>query len=204
MEFSDSRRPSRASEDVEVAGVPTITGGIHGPLDREALFKLAYDELRALASAYLRTERQGHTLQTTALVHEALLRLFHRDGHAWPNVAAFCAAAATAMRRVLVDHARSRNRKKRGGSDMQRVVLDTTHLISANDSLDLVMLDRVLAEFEQLEPRAARVVELRFFCGLTEEETAEALTLSRRTVSKDWRFARAWLRDRLERNGVGE
>lgn len=187
-----------------MAGLPTIADGIQVPEDREALFELVYDELRALASAYLRTERRGHTLQTTALVHEAFLRLFDRGGRCWPNVAAFCAAAATAMRRVLVDHARSRNRQKRGGKDIQRVVLDTTRLISTDDSLDLVMLDQALAEFERLEPRAARVVELRFFCGLTEEETAEALTLCRRTVSKDWRFARAWLRERLERNGIGE
>lgn len=143
-------------------------------------------------------------MQTTALVHEAFLRLFHRGGNSWPNVAAFCAAAATAMRRVLVDHARSRNRKKRGGKDVQRVILDTSNLISTDDSLDLVMLDQALAEFERLEPRAARVVELRFFCGLTEEETAEALAMSRRTVSKDWRFARAWLRERLDRDGVGD
>jgi RNA polymerase sigma-70 factor (ECF subfamily) len=171
------------------------------PSDRDALFQLVYDELRSLASSYLHKERRGHTLQTTALLHEAFVRLLGIQGASWPNVAAFRAAAATAMRRVLVDYAKRRDRLKRGGKSGKRVPLNENVLAFSDDSFDLAALDRGLTELKRLDARAAAVVELRFFGGLTEEEVGQVLDQSRRTVSKDWRFARAWLREWLEDQG---
>lgn len=181
---------------------PTIGGVSEAPLDNEALFKLAYAELHAVSSRYLRKERPGHTLQTTALLHEAFVRLLGIPHASWPNLTAFCAAMATAMRRVLVDYARTRERKKRGGKCAERIALGTAHLLVNDNSLDLLALDRALDELAARDPRACRIIELRFFGGLTEQQTAEELRLSRRTVTNTWKFARAWLRERLENDGV--
>ncbi|MDX2200503.1 MAG: ECF-type sigma factor [Phycisphaerae bacterium] len=164
-----------------------------------ALIAAVYDELHALASAYLRKERQDHTLQTTALVNEAWLRLSGRDGSAYSNRAHFFRAAALAMRRILIDHATRRTAEKRGGL-RSRLVLDekidqqATHPGQTPDGADLLALDAALRQLAAENAQMARVVELRYFGGCTIDETAEALGISTSTVERDWRFARAWLR----------
>jgi len=165
------------------------------------LLEVIYAELKTLAAAALRGERADHTLQPTALVHEAWLRLVDQTRVAWQGRAHFLGTAALAMRRVLVDHARARGRAKRGGG-AERVPLEG-ELAAAPSGLDLELdvlaLDRGLAELARHSERAARVVELRFFAGLSEEDTAEVLGVARATVTRDWRAARAWLSDWLQR-----
>ena len=165
-----------------------------------ALFTMVYDELRRLATGVLRHERPGHTLQPTALVHEAYLRLSDQDHARWENRAHFLAVAARAMRRILVDHARSRNAEKRG-SGAAHVALEDVHFSPAQPvgDLDLLVLDEALERLAALDPRQARVVELRFFGGLSIEETAAAVTASPRTVKRDWQLARAWLKREMAR-----
>ncbi len=164
----------------------------------ERLSSLLYDELRALAERYMRRERSNHTLQPTALVHEAYLRLIG-TGIAFQNRAHFLALAARTMRRVLLDHARRRAATKRGGG-VERVTLAD---VAAADSrtLDLIAVDAALERLAQIEPRQAQVVELRFFGGLEIEEAAEVLGVSKATVKRDWRFARAWLAGELHGGG---
>jgi RNA polymerase sigma-70 factor, ECF subfamily len=152
-----------------------------------------YDELRAIAARQLRCERPGHTLQTTAVLHEAYIRLAEQNGRRWGSRADFCAAAAQAIRRVLIDYARAHRTRKRGGGNGARVQLDTTMLAIDQPRADLLMLDGALTRLAALSARQARVVELRYFGGLSEDETAAALGVARRTVQKDWRVARAWL-----------
>lgn len=154
-----------------------------------------YAELRALAASYFRG-RGGHTLQPTALVHEAYLRLRKHEG-AIVDRAHFFAVAATAMRQILTDHARRHRAQKRGGADQERVTL--SNVAAFESPIDLVELDQLLSRLAALDERQARLVELRFFAGLTEEEAAELLGVSLRTVQKDWRKARAWLVAELER-----
>jgi RNA polymerase sigma-70 factor (ECF subfamily) len=158
--------------------------------------ELVYAELRALAAAYARGQRPGHTLQPTALVHEAFVKLVEAPAGGWNDRAHFFAVAATAMRQVLADHARSRQARKRGG-DWQRITLDGGELGQERDELDLVALDEALEELGRSDPRKLRVVELRFFGGLTAEEVARVLGVSLSTVESDWRTARAWLQIRL-------
>ncbi len=171
--------------------------------DREALARVLpqiYDELRALAAQHLRKERAGHTLQPTALVNEAFLRLSGRDRvHVQARVQ-FLAVAAQAMRRVLVDHARRRHAGKRGGHD-ERVPLTEVAggELAAAPQLDVVDLDEALVRLAALDPRQAQVVELKFFAGMEVEEIAAALDVSASTVRREWRMARAWLRRELER-----
>jgi len=163
------------------------------PSPAEDLDALLYGELRALAADFLRRERADHTLQPTALVHEAWIRLSaQRDAH-WVDRAYFFAIAAQAMRRILIDHARRRHADKRGGG-LQRITLATevTPPLDSAD-VDLLALDDALVRLAALDERQARIVELRFFAGLTVEEVAEALGVSARTVADDWRLARAWL-----------
>lgn len=164
----------------------------------EELAVLLYDELRALARQELAGERPAHTLQPTALVHEAYLRLVGKDGGAFENRAHFFGAAATAIRRVLVDHARRRARAKRGGAAVQ-LSLDTVDPAQPISDAELLGLDEVLARLAALDPVKAQIVELRFFAGLTEAELARALELSESTVRRHWRMARAWLRGELAR-----
>ena len=159
-----------------------------------------YDELREIAARHLRHERPGHTLQTTAVLHEAYMRLAEQDGRRWASRADFCAAATQAIRRVLIDYARSHGAAKRGGSGMRRVQLDATVLAVSQPSIELLELDEALTRLAALSERQARVVELRYFGGLSEEEAAETLGISRRTVQKDWRIARAWLLRELGRD----
>jgi RNA polymerase sigma factor (TIGR02999 family) len=162
--------------------------------DQSALNKLlplVYDELRKIASSYLSRERSGHTIQTSDLVHEAYLRLAEADV-SWQNRAHFFGIAARSMRQILVDYARRRNADKRGGG-MTRVSLSESVLVLDEDFSRLLMLDDALRRLEQVDARLCRVVELRYFSGLTVEETAEVLSVSTRTVENDWNLAKAWL-----------
>jgi RNA polymerase sigma factor (TIGR02999 family) len=164
--------------------------------DKEALDALAplvYDELRRLAGRYLRRERSDHTLQSTALVHEAYLRLIDQRNVRWQNRAQFFGLAAELIRRILVDHARARVAAKRGGS-AYKLTLDEALDAAAPRDLDLVRLDDVLQGLSTMDPQQGRIVELRFFAGLTIEETAEVLGISPATVKRDWLVAKAWLR----------
>lgn len=164
----------------------------------EALVPLVYQELHRLAGVYMRGERPGHSLQTTALVNEAYLRLRKADGIRWQNRAHFYAVAARTMRRVLVDFARARRQQKRDGG--QQVDLDEVLTISADRSADFVALDDALRALATLDRRQSEIVELRFFGGLTDAEIAEVLHVSPRTVSREWSAARAWLLRELSRD----
>ena len=163
--------------------------GPHGP---EKLTPLVYDELHRLARRYMAQERPGHTLQATALVNEAYLRLVDSRNVRWQNRAHFFAVSAQLMRRILVDFARSRHYQKRGG-EAQRVSLDDALVVSRERGADLVALDDALQALAAVDPRKSQVVELRFFGGLTVEEAAEALAVSPDTVLRDWKFAKTWL-----------
>jgi RNA polymerase sigma factor (TIGR02999 family) len=158
----------------------------------DSLLPIVYDELRRQASRYLRRERAGHTLQTTALINEAYLRLVNQKNVHWQNRAHFFGIAAQLMRRILVDHARTRKRSKRGGSDI-RVSLNEATVTSQAQDLDLVALDEALERLVEIDPQQSRIVELRFFSGLNVEETAEVLRISPATVKREWRIAKAWL-----------
>ncbi|MBI4500452.1 MAG: sigma-70 family RNA polymerase sigma factor [Gemmatimonadetes bacterium] len=166
----------------------------------ERLFPLVYNELRVLARAHLRRERSDHTLQATALVHEAYLRLLGGVQPPWNDRQHFFRAAAEAMRRILIEHARKRGRVKRGGK-RQRVELSDVDLANSGDPDRLLALDEAFRRLEEQDPQAADVVRLRFFAGLSVEETAQATGLSERTVKREWAFARAWLYDALRDTG---
>ncbi len=173
---------------------------------KEELFVLVYDHLRRLAGGHFRGKPSSHTLQPTALVHEAFVRLMHAEG-GFRDRAHFLAVASVAMRQILTDHARRRNAAKRRGGE--RVTLDeesesgadTVALADGSSSdqnvVDILALDKVLTTLATLRPRQARIVELRYFGGLTVEEIADMLELSRQTIEKEWRHARAWLRSML-------
>jgi RNA polymerase sigma factor (TIGR02999 family) len=163
-------------------------------LDR--LLPVVYGELRRMARGKLRDERDGHTLNTTALVHEAYLKLVDQTWASAESRAYFFGAAARAMRQVLVDHARRRVRQKRGG-DPRPITLEEQHLISDEFAENLLDVDEALQSLANIEPRAARVIECRFFGGLSVEETAEVLGISVRTVKRDWILAKAWLYRKL-------
>jgi RNA polymerase sigma-70 factor, ECF subfamily len=166
------------------------------------LMPLVYEELRRLARRYLSRERPGHTLQTTALVNEAYLRLVgQREAH-WQNRAHFFAVSAQVMRHILVDHARGHARVKRGGA-LARLSLDEAAEMSPGRAGELLALDEALRALEQVDARRGRVVELRYFGGLSIEETAEVLRVKPITVSRDWRWAKAWLYRELTERGVG-
>lgn len=158
----------------------------------DQILPLVYDQLRAVAQQRMAGERIGHTLQATALVHEAFLRLVGPREIPWESQAHFYAAAAESMRRILVDHARSRKREKRGGKH-QRVALNVLDLAQAENSEEILAFDEAFRRLEQREPEAAEVVRLRFFAGLSVDQTAEALGSSPRTIDRRWKFARAWL-----------
>ena len=160
------------------------------------LLPLVYEDFRALALRHLARERAGHTLQPTALVHEAYLKLVDQTRVNWQGRTHFFAVGAQAMRRILVEHARSRRREKRGG-DRQRVELDEGAALAPERGVDLLDLDEALRRLEALDERQARVVELRFFGGMNMEEVAQALGVSKRTAEGDWRMARAWLHREL-------
>ena len=165
---------------------------------RDLLMPVVYDELRRRASAYLRRERPGHTLQPTALVHEAYLRLVDQRRVAWRNRAQFFGIAAEMMRRVLVDHARANRAAKRSGM-LSRVTLDPELAVAPPVDVDVLDLDAALERLTAFDPRKSRIAELRFFGGLSLKETGEVLNLSLATVERDWQVARAWLFDALSR-----
>jgi len=170
--------------------------------DKAALNKLMpliYDELRRLARHYMSRERPGHTLQTTALVNEAYVRLVNRKGVHWQNRAHFFAIAAQLMRSILVDHARSHAYAKRGGG-ARKIALDEALAVSQQRAADVVALDDALKRLAEIDPEQSRIVELKFFGGLTIEETAEVLGLSPATIKREWSTAKAWLYHELSRN----
>jgi RNA polymerase sigma factor (TIGR02999 family) len=158
----------------------------------EALMPMVYGELHRLAKRYLRRERSDHTLQSTALVHEAYLRLVDQKGVQWQNRAHFFAVAAQMIRRILVDHARTHNAEKRGGGAC-KLALDEAIAVPQRRDLNLVALDEAIDGLAAIDPQQGRIVELRFFGGLSIEETSEVLNISPATVKRDWAVAKAWL-----------
>ena len=185
-----------------------LRSGDSQALDR--LLPMVYEELRALAGSALRGEDAGHTLNSTALVHEAYLRLVGGDVLQPVDRHHFFAIAARSMRRVLIDYARTRKRKKRGSGAAHLPLEDAAHFLAAEATEELVALDRALEKLEEVSPRTAEVVEHRFFAGLTFTEIADSLGVSRKTVQRDWLLGRAWLRKELdlasgeESGGTGE
>lgn len=159
----------------------------------ERLTPLVYDELRRLAQSYLRREREGHTLQPTALIHEAYMRMIGQNMPAWKSRSHFFGVAAQLMRQILVDHARAKLASKRGGGEAVAVPIDKIQ-VAVERSEELVALDDALTELAKLDQRKARMIELRYFGGLSLQETSEAMSLSLATVSRDLRFAEAWLK----------
>ena len=186
---------------------PPRPAAVSGILDRVAagdqkavskVMPVVYDELRRLAGRYLRRERPGQTLQPTALVHEAYLRLSKDKKQSWQNRTHFLAIAALSMRQILVERARARGASKRGGAQV-RVTLYETLAVERETSIDLVALDEALTRLALIDPLQARIVELRFFGGLTVQEAAEALGISPATVKRGWSVARAWLKRELSK-----
>ena len=162
----------------------------------EELLPLVYDELHALARHYMSRERHGHTLQTTALVHEAYLRLAGDQDISWESRAHYFRVAARAMRRVLIDHARLKKTEKKGAG-RKREPLDEVAIFMEESSTDLLALDKALCRLAEVDPQLVQVVELRFFGGLTIEDTARTLDISPRTVKREWQMARVWLKQDL-------
>ena len=189
------RTGATASPGAVTALLRAWSDGEEGALER--LLPLVEAELRRLARGYMGRERRGHTLQVTALVNEAFLRLTGARQLRWQDRAHFLGISARLMRRVLVDHARARGYRKRGGG-AQHVTLDETMLTSPAPAVELLALDRALEVLAAVDPRKGRVIELRFFGGLSVEETAEVLHVSTDTVKRDWRLAKLWLLRELE------
>lgn len=165
----------------------------------EKLLPLVYDELRKISSKYLRDEYRQHTLQTTELVHEAYLKLIGNQQISWQSRAHFFGVAARTMRQILVDYARKRNAVKRGSGE-RKLTLDDAPLLSDASDEKILALDEALKKLEAIEERSSRIVELRYFSGLTIEETAEILQISPATVKRDWNFAKAWLYREIQNN----
>ncbi len=161
-----------------------------------ALLPVVYDELRKMADRKLSNEGPGHTLQATALVHEAYLRLVGSEGNVWSNRTYFFGAAAEAMRRILIEHARKRRSKKRGG-DCQRIDFQSADVMAEESPDDLIAMDEALTKFSQTDPIKAELVKLRFFAGLSFEQAAELLDISPATARRQWNYARAWLYGRI-------
>src|SRR5712692_8808582 len=166
---------------------------------RDQLMPLVYDELHRLAHGYMNRERPGHTLQTSALMNEAFIRLVDQKDVHWQNRAHFFGLAAQMMRRILVDYARNRRYAKRGG-DARHVSLDESMIVSEARTAEVVALDNALKGLTEIDPRKSQIVELRFFGGLSIEETAEVLKVSPGTVMRDWTLAKAWLRKQMSSN----
>ncbi|HUK89733.1 MAG TPA: sigma-70 family RNA polymerase sigma factor [Blastocatellia bacterium] len=172
------------------------SSGDQAALDQ--LIPMVYRTLRRLATAYMRREREGQSLQATALVHEAYVRLVDQKSATWENRTQFFGMAAKLMRNILVDHARERKAFKRGGGQYRMSLADLDRIGSRTD-VEVLALNDALNELAEAKPKHARIVELRFFGGLTVEETAQVLGISRATVERDWTFARAWLRTAMQR-----
>ena len=183
------------------AQIPPPTELLHRATDGERsaadqLFELVYEDFRELAAGYLRHEPTELTLQPTALVHEAFLRLIDQSDVQWQGRTHFLAIGAKAMRRVLVDHARRRRRKKRGGN-RTRISFEDQMFLSPDHDEDLLAVDGLLSELQEIDPRQSQIVELRFFGGMTSIEVAEYLGISKSTADREWRVVRAWLRQQL-------
>jgi RNA polymerase sigma factor (TIGR02999 family) len=193
--MADGVKPGDDSPEDVTRLLQDAADGRPGAADR--LFPLVYSHLRAIAQQRMALERPGHTLEATALVHEAFLRIAGRAPAAWNGRAHFFHAAGEAMRRLLIDHARRRDRVKRGGA-RQRVPLNVLDLAAEQDEEQIVALDEAMVRLEGVDEESAEVVRLRFYAGLSVEQTAEAMGVSERTVKRDWAFARAWLHQALE------
>src|SRR5688500_2659818 len=197
--WSSTKSPSSACEKQSPTAERRDRINMNEPESLDSLLPIVYQELRRLAAGYLRRERAGQTLQPTALVHEAYLRLMKDRPGRWQNRAHFCAIAAHSMRQILIERARARGAAKRGGA-RQRITLDEGLVAGGDRSIDLVALDEALERLAALDPEQARLVELRFFGGLTVEETAEAMQISPATVKRHWTIASTWLARELEGN----
>ena len=165
----------------------------------EKLMPLVYEELRRQASRYMRRERIGHTLQATALIHEAYLKLIDQRDVNWQNRAHFFGVAAQVMKRILVDYAKARHREKRGGEAENLPLDEARFVISDGKSVDLLALDEALTRFAEFDPQQAKIVELKYFAGMKIEEIAEALRLSPATVKREWNSAKAWLHSEISK-----
>jgi RNA polymerase sigma factor (TIGR02999 family) len=187
------------SESVEVDHVAASLGEADASCgaDTSELSAETYEKLRRLAAEYLKSERAGHTLQPTALLHEAFLRVLKQPDHSWRDEAHVIAFAARAMRRILISYGVARTRDKRGGSSAVRLPLDEALDFCVERDLNVVAVDAALEELELEDSRQAQIVELRFFAGLTLDEIASTLKISRATVKRDWATAKLWLRARL-------
>ena len=192
----DAPTPERSSPSEVTTLLAQASGGDRVAFD--ALLPQVYDELRQLAGARLRFERVGHTLNATALVHEAYFKLVGQERVEWQGRAHFFAIASQAMRRILINYAEARNTKKRGGGAPHLPLDAAADTMDPVQATELLALDEALKELERFNERGARVVEYRFFGGLTHDEIAEAMGLSEATVRRAWRAARAWLRERLD------
>lgn len=187
--------PSRMEDSHKVTALLSAwRAGDSGALER--LIPIVYGELRRVAGRYMRGERAGHTLQATALVHEAYLRLAKEQDRTWADRAHFFAVSAQIMRNLLLDHARAASRAKRGGGQVD-VTLDEAPGLIATDPDELLALDEALLRLAEMDPRAARIVELRYFTGLSNAEVAAVLDTSEKTVKRDWSAAKAWLQGEL-------
>jgi RNA polymerase sigma-70 factor, ECF subfamily len=173
------------------------------PVALEQVMPLVYDELRKMARRYMRQQPAGHTFQTTDLIHEAYLKLANQADRDWQNRSHFFAVAAKAMRHILVDYARSKQSQKRGGWQ-EKVTLSDECAGSGNRAGEIVALDDALNTLARLDERKSRIVELKYFAGVTNDEIAEVLQVSAETVKRDWRFARTWLLRELSANGGSE
>lgn len=191
------RSPHRATIGA-MSDITALLGDLaHGHRDKEQeLLELVYRELHQLAAHFMRGERKDHTLQATALVNEAYLRLVGNHALSWESRAHFFNAAAMTMRRILVDHARARQSAKRPNSG-QRVELEDQFAVTDQDPEQMIAIDTALSKLAEMDPRQAKIVELRFFTGLGVEETAQMLGISEKTVKRDWAVARAWLEAEL-------
>jgi RNA polymerase sigma factor (TIGR02999 family) len=184
-------------EHVEVEYPLASPGKLSSSRETLELPTATYEKLRRLAAEYLRSERAGHTLQPTALLHEAFLRVLKRPDHSWRGETHVIAFAARAMRRILISYGVARTRDKRGGTSVVRLPLDEALDFCTEHDLNIRAVDEALEELELVDPRQAQIVELRFFAGLTVDEIASTLKISRATVKRDWATAKLWLRSRL-------
>ena len=192
-------RPKAPSADTDVSAL--LRAWSDGDQDAlQALTPIVYDELHRLARHYMRRERSGHSLQATALVNEACIRLLGKPGAAWEGRGHFFRAAAQAMRQILIDHARARKRQKRGLGQVAVPLDEVEALMTDSVADELIALDEALERLAAANPRAVQVVERRFFGGLTLEETSMTLGVSLKTVQRDWLLARAWLRKEIDRD----
>ena len=191
-EPSRAERPESTDAESEAAKRLLEDAAVDGGGSLDEFVEELYEDLRGIARNRLRSERRGHTLRTTALVHETYLKLNRHDRLEWKNRAHFCAAAARAMRRILVNHAIHRGTEKRGGGRV-RVVMQDSFAVTETNATELLALHDALEELESHHPRHARVVECRFFAGMTISEVSDALEVSPSTVKRDWDMARAWL-----------